>query len=69
MSFRSSERPKAATSLDLRLDAISLSFGGIKALSDINLAIAPGEIRATCQLLWRPAHCPGYARKLFIQLL
>jgi branched-chain amino acid transport system ATP-binding protein len=42
----SSERPKAATSLALRLDAISLSFGGVKALSDINLVIAPGEIRA-----------------------
>jgi branched-chain amino acid transport system ATP-binding protein len=46
MSSRSSERPKAATSLALRLDAISLSFGGVKALSDISLAIAPGEIRA-----------------------
>jgi branched-chain amino acid transport system ATP-binding protein len=30
----------------LRLDAISLSFGGVKALADVHLAIAPGEIRA-----------------------
>jgi branched-chain amino acid transport system ATP-binding protein len=46
MSSCSSERSKVASSLALRLDAISLSFGGVKALSDINLAIAPGEIRA-----------------------
>jgi branched-chain amino acid transport system ATP-binding protein len=39
-------RSKVASSLALRLDAISLSFGGVKALSDINLTIAPGEIRA-----------------------
>jgi len=39
-------RSKVATSLALRLDGISLSFGGVKALSDIHLAIAPGEIRA-----------------------
>lgn len=37
---------KVENSLALRLDAISLSFGGVKALADVNLAIAPGEIRA-----------------------
>jgi branched-chain amino acid transport system ATP-binding protein len=39
-------RSRVANSLALRLDAISLSFGGVKALADIHLAIAPGEIRA-----------------------
>jgi branched-chain amino acid transport system ATP-binding protein len=33
-------------SIALRLEAISLSFGGVKALIDVNLAIAAGEIRA-----------------------
>jgi branched-chain amino acid transport system ATP-binding protein len=37
---------RVENSLALRLDAISLSFGGVKALADVNLAIAPGEIRA-----------------------
>jgi branched-chain amino acid transport system ATP-binding protein len=38
--------PEVGNSLALRLEAISLSFGGVQALIDINLAIAPGEIRA-----------------------
>jgi branched-chain amino acid transport system ATP-binding protein len=37
---------EAGTSLALRLEAISLSFGGVQALIDVSLAIAPGEIRA-----------------------
>jgi branched-chain amino acid transport system ATP-binding protein len=39
-------RSGVGSSLALRLDAISLSFGGVKALADVHLAIAPGEIRA-----------------------
>jgi branched-chain amino acid transport system ATP-binding protein len=30
----------------LRLEAISLSFGGVVALADVDLAVQPGEIRA-----------------------
>lgn len=30
----------------LRLDAISLSFGGVIAVADVDLAVQPGEIRA-----------------------
>ena len=39
-------RSRVGHSLALRLDAISLSFGGVKALADVHLEIAPGEIRA-----------------------
>ena len=37
---------KTGSSFALRLDRISLAFGGVKALTDIDLGIAPGEIRA-----------------------
>jgi branched-chain amino acid transport system ATP-binding protein len=37
---------QVGNSIALRLEAISLSFGGVKALIDVNLAIAAGEIRA-----------------------
>ena len=36
----------AASSEPLRLESIALAFGGVSALKDINLAVAPGEIRA-----------------------
>jgi branched-chain amino acid transport system ATP-binding protein len=36
----------AAPSPVLRLESVSLSFGGVVALADIDLAIDPGEIRA-----------------------
>ncbi|WP_158817205.1 ABC transporter ATP-binding protein [Methylocapsa sp. S129] len=35
-----------ATSPALRLEAITLSFGGVVALADVDLAVEPGEIRA-----------------------
>jgi branched-chain amino acid transport system ATP-binding protein len=38
--------PEAASSEPLRLESITLAFGGVTALKDINLAVAPGEIRA-----------------------
>jgi branched-chain amino acid transport system ATP-binding protein len=38
--------PAAASSEPLRLESITLAFGGVTALKDINLAVAPGEIRA-----------------------
>jgi len=37
---------EAASSEPLRLESITLTFGGVTALKDFNLAIAPGEIRA-----------------------
>ena len=37
---------EAASSEPLRLESITLAFGGVTALKDINLAVAPGEIRA-----------------------
>jgi branched-chain amino acid transport system ATP-binding protein len=40
------EPSNAVTSPVLQLKTISLSFGGVRALVDIDLAIAPGEIRA-----------------------
>jgi branched-chain amino acid transport system ATP-binding protein len=39
-------RPDAAFSPALRLGAVSLSFGGVVALADIDLSVDPGEIRA-----------------------
>ena len=39
-------RSKIGNSQALRLDGISLSFGGVKALAEVDLAIAPSEIRA-----------------------
>lgn len=39
-------RPIAATSTALSLHSVSLVFGGIKALTDVSLEVAPGEIRA-----------------------
>ncbi|MGC3988379.1 MAG: hypothetical protein QM796_01595 [Chthoniobacteraceae bacterium] len=30
----------------LRLEGITLSFGGVKAVSEIDLVVQPGEIRA-----------------------
>jgi len=39
-------REDAATSLVLRLEGIDLSFGGVTALSGVDLSIAKGEIRA-----------------------
>jgi branched-chain amino acid transport system ATP-binding protein len=38
--------PEAASSEPLRLESITLAFGGVTALKDINLTVAPGEIRA-----------------------
>jgi branched-chain amino acid transport system ATP-binding protein len=38
--------PGAAPSEPLRLESITLAFGGVTALKDINLAVASGEIRA-----------------------
>jgi branched-chain amino acid transport system ATP-binding protein len=38
--------PDAAASEPLRLESITLAFGGVTALKDFNLAVAPGEIRA-----------------------
>lgn len=38
--------PAGASGAVLRLDGIDLSFGGIHALRGIDLAVAPGEIRA-----------------------
>lgn len=40
------EPSNPGTSPVLQLKTISLSFGGVRALADIDLAIAPGEIRA-----------------------
>jgi branched-chain amino acid transport system ATP-binding protein len=37
---------EAVSSEPLRLESITLSFGGVTALQDFNLAVAPGEIRA-----------------------
>ena len=37
---------RVASSLALRLEEVSLSFGGVMALAEVNLAVAPGEIRA-----------------------
>lgn len=37
---------EAAATPALRLEAISLSFGGVVALADVDLAVQPGEIRA-----------------------
>jgi branched-chain amino acid transport system ATP-binding protein len=37
--------PEATSSEPLRLESIT-AFGGVTALKDINLAVAPGEIRA-----------------------
>jgi hypothetical protein len=34
--------PEAASSEPLRLESITLAFGGVTALKDINLAVAPG---------------------------
>ncbi|MDD5351478.1 MAG: ATP-binding cassette domain-containing protein, partial [Chthoniobacteraceae bacterium] len=39
-------RSSPAGSHALRLDAIGLAFGGVTAVADIDLAVAPGEIRA-----------------------
>jgi branched-chain amino acid transport system ATP-binding protein len=39
-------RSGAALSPVLRLESVALSFGGVIALADIDLAIEPGEIRA-----------------------
>ena len=36
----------ALSSEPLRLESITLSFGGVTALKDFNLAVATGEIRA-----------------------
>jgi branched-chain amino acid transport system ATP-binding protein len=38
--------PEAASSEPLILESITLAFGGVTALKNINLAVAPGEIRA-----------------------
>jgi branched-chain amino acid transport system ATP-binding protein len=38
--------PDALSSEPLRLESITLSFGGVTALKDFNLAVAKGEIRA-----------------------
>jgi branched-chain amino acid transport system ATP-binding protein len=43
---RESAFAAAATIPALRLDSISLSFGGIVALAGVDLAVQPGEIRA-----------------------
>jgi branched-chain amino acid transport system ATP-binding protein len=39
-------RTAIVTSLILRLESITLSFGGVTALADIDLSVATGEIRA-----------------------
>ena len=38
--------PEATSSEQLRLESITLAFGGVTALKDFNLAVASGEIRA-----------------------
>ena len=39
-------RPEPALRAALQLEAISLSFGGVVALADVDLVVQPGEIRA-----------------------
>jgi branched-chain amino acid transport system ATP-binding protein len=39
-------RPEVAARQVLRLEAVTLAFGGVIALADIELSVAPGEIRA-----------------------
>lgn len=41
-----SKVPDEAASPALGLESISLSFGGLQALTDVSLSVAPGEIRA-----------------------
>jgi branched-chain amino acid transport system ATP-binding protein len=41
-----SSSPTALSSAPLRLESITLAFGGVTALKDFNLAVARGEIRA-----------------------
>jgi branched-chain amino acid transport system ATP-binding protein len=43
---RRAPRFNAAAPPALRLEAISLSFGGVIALADVDIAVQPGEIRA-----------------------
>jgi ABC-type uncharacterized transport system ATPase subunit len=38
--------PEATSSEPLRIESITLAFGGVTALKDINLAVTLGEIRA-----------------------
>jgi len=43
---RSEPRPAVATPVLLALEGVSLSFGGVTALADVDLAVGEGEIRA-----------------------
>jgi branched-chain amino acid transport system ATP-binding protein len=43
---RPAPRPEAAPRPVLRLEAVTLAFGGVVALADIELSVDPGEIRA-----------------------
>jgi branched-chain amino acid transport system ATP-binding protein len=45
-STKDASRSIPGSSLTLRLESITLSFGGVKALADFDLAVAQGEIRA-----------------------
>ncbi len=41
-----SVRPRVATGPALALDKVSLSFGGVRALDQIDLVVRPGDIHA-----------------------
>jgi branched-chain amino acid transport system ATP-binding protein len=45
-STKEASRSISGSALPLRLESITLSFGGVTALADFDLAVAPGEIRA-----------------------
>ena len=43
---RAAHRSSEALGAALRVDGVSLSFGGVAALREVSLSVAPGEIRA-----------------------